>query len=765
LDVKHDMVMHYHYWSKKGVEKLNRQKEMENLKELKNEASKASPQLKPHRLLLVADEYFDLHSYKSARRVYTDILKLPKETLKEVDLPYVQYRIALSYYKEKDYQTAIRKFQELINKFPESKFRAEAEYYLAKSLQDKGEIRQAIDKYKSLLARIPESEEDLTEQIKKDLTECFIALKDNPKKVEEYKKLFNRPALSGVIYLGEDRTTLGNWQGSYGNAAWILCAMYSPVDLTGGIIKPIRYDRQSGELIHTRCLSPSGSSQFLRYCVYTSDLGEPGRGYYAEKETTDPAALYNPLENCRRAAYWDDRGETHPHDRKGPDLLVDISIPEGVYRLALYMREHRVEITDSKKRVLVTTPRREKSESVYKCFVVFGPLDLTVHIFKDTSLCAILNGIFLDKLSPPLPLPALEIDKIAVEAPEQALYRQGKQIYDEMVKKWEVDPNWYYRNLGKFRNCIKILGEYLNKNRDNHNVLFAQWMIWQSYEQLPLESFAKKESFARFVRLLAKLNSEEQALSFLTNLSDSFLNFGEMWRAEMVIDEHIKLLTSLKDRNRLFKEMEEISSKYVDKDRNYAEEKFKQLVSLITTGGTKEKCTAMLKELAIKYAKIKTNYFCQIAYNKIRSLYSQQALTAEDQYQLAINSEEVTDPIGGRHPEKAIEEYTTLLVNYLNFTKRDEVYFRLIRQVLSMQDIKKAENIFWKMSRECPHSDFLIQAEYWIAAYCLDKGEFKKAKALFQDIVNRSTISSRYYTLAQGHLRKLRFVEVERSEE
>ena len=199
--------------------------------------------------------------------------------------------------------------------------------------------------------------------------------------------------LSPVVYLADDWETQGDWPGRYGTYAYILCGMRQ-YNLVGGVGWPLS----------------------LR--VRTSDPKvQPARWIWPGRRD-DPSSLWNPWDRGRTACGWDDRGETHPFDGKGPDLFVDLGVPRGLYRLSLYWpadrywwdTPHRVayrfRLGDGKDTVYCGGRVAEMDRGVYKQFAVRGPVMLTLRVLKDRSSAAGIGAMFLDKLAGLAPSPA-----------------------------------------------------------------------------------------------------------------------------------------------------------------------------------------------------------------------------------------------------------------------------------------------------------------------------------------------------------------------
>ncbi len=204
---------------------------------------------------------------------------------------------------------------------------------------------------------------------------------------------------SGVSVLPDDRTTRGDWPIGYGYSHHVLCAQNFIVDRAGG------------------------AGPRLKYSFHTTDPSERGRLWVTKKEDDDPVALWDPTMRTHKPANWDDHGEQEPIG-SGPDLVVDLDVPEGTYVLSLYFvndyyfyepnRYYTVSVTDAENRLLVLTDVEHFGGGLYKRFAVTGPTRLEVHIWRNLSLNTLLSGVFLDVMpqpasEPPIPL-ADELD-------------------------------------------------------------------------------------------------------------------------------------------------------------------------------------------------------------------------------------------------------------------------------------------------------------------------------------------------------------------
>ena len=192
---------------------------------------------------------------------------------------------------------------------------------------------------------------------------------------------------SGVVYIGSDVSTGGRWFDHYGRTTAVLCAMNAPFDVVLG-------DRD-----YLKCSPLLGSA-----------VDDKVRSWVGAVSTADQRALANPLSaGARRYASWDDHGETHPCDDGGPDLLVTLSVPSGVTRLSFYSvdwdwfggehpRFQSLVVIDEQLKPMAVIVTDDMARGRYDTFLVSGPRTLFVRIGKHLGPCAVLSGIFADRV-------------------------------------------------------------------------------------------------------------------------------------------------------------------------------------------------------------------------------------------------------------------------------------------------------------------------------------------------------------------------------
>lgn len=192
-----------------------------------------------------------------------------------------------------------------------------------------------------------------------------------------------RPEIGrGAVYWGEDRQTQGRWD-VYGEDLFVLGARMAPGDLGGGLVAPGRYRLQVAD--------QSKRSWWWNYPPVTEH----------------PSVMADSATGLTTACNWDDGGEKQAVGT-GPDLLVDIPVPPGVYRLSLYLvndfnyyepnREYTIYLLDRGGAVLAACPVRDFEAGVYYHFAIEGPQDVIVRIFRNLSMNTLLQGLFLDRI-------------------------------------------------------------------------------------------------------------------------------------------------------------------------------------------------------------------------------------------------------------------------------------------------------------------------------------------------------------------------------
>ena len=201
-----------------------------------------------------------------------------------------------------------------------------------------------------------------------------------------------------AAYFGEDWTTQGDWVGRYGRQYAVLCAAASPMDHISSW-ESDRYGAR-GKIGPNH---PPGDN--IRLWVHWV-------------KTENPRSLYDPAVYYRRQSEWDDHGEAYPGSHEGPDLWVQIVVPEGFHRVSLYImnkdghegnnrhRDYLVDIKPNAEDVAVAdrSPSLARCRvqafwgGVYKQFVVKGPSRYQIKIAKNSSFNTICSPVLFDRI-------------------------------------------------------------------------------------------------------------------------------------------------------------------------------------------------------------------------------------------------------------------------------------------------------------------------------------------------------------------------------
>jgi hypothetical protein len=208
-------------------------------------------------------------------------------------------------------------------------------------------------------------------------------------------------AASGA-FVGEDWMTKGDWMGRYGREYAVLCASNSPLDV----------------------VIPLGMVG-LKFSLKTkigphATQGDGKRNWLAGKRTDDPNSPWNPFVGARREGEWDDHGEAYSANWEGPNLNINVLLPEGLYRLSLYFYDgngynhaFNEKGRDYHLRVGPAPADGEQFEptlrlrvqnfhgGVYKQFLFEGSKAYRLEVARGQSLNTILNAVHIDRLAGP----------------------------------------------------------------------------------------------------------------------------------------------------------------------------------------------------------------------------------------------------------------------------------------------------------------------------------------------------------------------------
>ncbi len=232
-----------------------------------------------------------------------------------------------------------------------------------------------------------------------------------------------------AVYLGDDWSTGGDWVGHYGTSYAVLFGFFD-----NGIYA-----------------SEPGFSAAADIGPHHKEAGSGMNTYVLSKTTDNPRVLYSPLLGHRSEGEINDGSydkSVYPSTWEGPDLCINVEVPEGFHTLSLYfqnndahvgaenkLRDYEVQLlasAESRELTFKQTPLAHARVNdfyggVYKQFIIAGPAKYVVRIARNRSFCTKLQGLFIDRAGiivtgpneQKKPLPGFEEVKYAVpDAPD-----------------------------------------------------------------------------------------------------------------------------------------------------------------------------------------------------------------------------------------------------------------------------------------------------------------------------------------------------------
>jgi hypothetical protein len=414
----------------------------------------------------------------------------------------------------------------------------------------------------------------------------------------------------------------------------------------------------------------------MNYYFYTGDYRDEARVFIYGAEwhrEEDITGLYNPIARKHVLSHWDDGGETHPFDHQGPNLYLDLKIPEGWHELSLYFidpdwyntehpRHHRIKFIPSSQYmdpdpdILCILYAADFGQGLYKTVAVQGPLDLTLIVEKLDSVTANVAGVFLDPSRPPLPLPP---EIYGPSRPLRPEHQAAAQEYKQLLSAHYYDTDRYYARLREAEGWMASLRKAL----DTEDPLVARWMLWQIQERRH-EFEAANEEFTQLVAQMKAALEPDQVRELLARYTYQAFQQKDFHTAELFAREYLKVLEESGERTVLGETLKSFISEYTTIDPPFTLTLIERLVAAVAERFPKEQASEEIKGLAQAYfdrakavEKKKTNYtgyeddpwyaVVEWTYQALRDHFGQESLTAEDQYRLteAMRQREVPTPI------------------------------------------------------------------------------------------------------------------------
>ena len=208
-----------------------------------------------------------------------------------------------------------------------------------------------------------------------------------------------------AVFFGDDWNTGGDWVNHYGNSYAALYFSENGAGKNGDAPSP--YEREAGFKASVD-IGPHKKDADAR-ASYVSE----------NNKTDDPRALYSPRLGHRSEGGVRDIIDTqkYPASWEGPDLWLDIEVPEGEHYVSLYfqnydaqeapanaLRDYEIQFLhpeETRENTLKGAPLAHARVSdfrggVYKMFLVVGPAKYAVRVARDRSSVTGLQGLFID---------------------------------------------------------------------------------------------------------------------------------------------------------------------------------------------------------------------------------------------------------------------------------------------------------------------------------------------------------------------------------
>jgi tetratricopeptide (TPR) repeat protein len=603
----------------------------------------------------------------------------------------------------------------------------------------------------------------LVNRVDQALTKCYRALPKEAALVAEYNRLFGRHGLPGVVYLGEDRQTQGDWIGRYGGYAFILCGMSAPRDIVGGKVHLLKCDHQDPAHAYANVTVWGDGEGELRYTVWTGDPAGLYRHFTGAMRTEDRRALRNPLWGERTFALWDDRGETHPHDGKGPDLFIQLPFPPGLWQLALYFVDwdwkaedlfhsaHRVEVTDTEGRPWAETEVTDFGGGVYKIFAVNGPLEVVVCVRKGPSGAAGISGVFWDRLEPPAAVDTL-VERIGNAGLAQAL-----QDYETWRAQYSREALTYAQRVSDLGRLADQL-QAVTARRLNPNEAVAAWqMRWQVEAAQPARWDAAREAFQRYVAARVQRDGAGSICTWLAQAVDSWFAQGYLGWAQAAMDEWLDRRSHVVSVREQASDLEQVALRFRQRDLVYAEMKVARAVDLLlpSPDADAEPVAALARRLEqvaeVDCVQSRERWrlmwrLPETVYRRWRERKGKTALGEAEQLRLAQACERQTWYSWGW--DKMLREYENFVALYPEAEHVDRALLGVVWGCIMSTEgewdsrIAHAERAVMQMAQLWPPSPYVPSAQYLVALAYQRAGRWAEAERRYKALIVQFPASS-----------------------
>jgi len=556
------------------------------------------------------------------------------------------------------------KAEEFLKKISEKSLTAA--YKLAQAYEFQGKLKEARIAYQGI-----------TTIENKELSDLSLFSVNRINSLEKSLASLSVRKAPEVLYIGEDRITKGNWRYNYGKELTILCGFNAPADWVEG-----------------------AEQENFKYDVYTGNPKDTAKTWLSKSFETAEYFLQYPGETeKRRPCNWDDHGETYPLG-KGPDLFVSLSIPAGRHKLALYFlndpnyyepnRQYTVYIQDKNGAVLSATSVEDFYSGVYKRFLVTGPTEITIRIFRNLSLNTLLSGVFIDSYKPDDFPTELLVD---CDNGFQNIKNKIIGIYDQNTE-IATKPDFAYVDFENSKNLWQALSETVSDIYQKESVSWNKICIgfslahlfhqnWQykerdgivqktlkDWQEFPKSAVNKEEAINSQISLISQIYQTEWIkgifkMEFTRNLIDSITKFLTGEKASYVSHRLIQTIPTGKSVSYQPWIYEFIIYEKLMESKLADPFDMRKLGILYIDRGDPAKALPIFRQMVKATDDIRIK---QDAYSRIMTVYAR--LSKEEEMKKTLKELQTLDPVSSTSQGGEIKLYTYLSEN----GKKEEAY-------------------------------------------------------------------------------------------
>jgi len=459
-------------------------------------------------------------------------------------------------------------------------------------------------------------------------------------------------------------------------------------------------------------------------------------------------ALENPQWGERTYASWDDHGELHPTDWWGPDLLVRLRIPEGLWKVSFYFldwdwhaapfpRDHRIELGGLDQAPECFARVTDAGQGVYKAFAVRGGRDILVRIRKDQSAAVLASGIFLD------PLAAPELHPLGAKIPEDlrdTLKRLDTLDADDMPAQVAV------AELARRVEESATAGPEALADPATQRLRVELWRRTVGHVR------EQQEAFAAYVAAVEQSPQPQRVVDHLLREANGYFEDGALGPAELRHDAALEVMRSFSDATEMANAHRDVALRFRIEHPLYAQRHIARCLEAVKDQAAEEQVTyarTLADELftvaSADYRQgrglVRLPYaLAEYAYRRLVDLVGYEGLTADERMELMLAVERQTWYTLGW--ERLAAEQERLIESIPEDEVTGELLTHLIRSyaVLAQSDagyVEKAAQVAERLKTELPDGDWTLDAYFRMAQIYYTARKRELATQACNEVVQR----------------------------